>query len=91
MKFLLIIAFLIFGWFATFGQTDTLLNDSNEKMVEFIEVNVPAKFPGGEEAFMKFINENLEYPKEAIENDVMGEVWIQFDIDKKGNVENVEV
>jgi protein TonB len=91
MRGVLILIFTSFVCLAAYGQTDSLASDTTEKVVEFITVESPARFPGGEEAFMQFINENLEYPKEAIENDVMGEVWIQFDIDKHGNVENVEV
>lgn len=91
MRGLLILAFTSFICFTALGQTYSSATDTTEKVVEFITVSTPAKFPGGEDAFMKFINDNLEYPEEAIENDVMGEVWIQFDIDKKGNVENVQV
>jgi hypothetical protein len=91
MRIVAILFFTSFISAATFGQTDSLASDTTEDIVEFITVESPARFPGGDEAFHKLIAHNLEYPKEAFENDVMGEVWIQFDIDKKGNVENVEV
>jgi hypothetical protein len=86
-----IIAGFVLSSLAVFAQADSSSSDSSDKVVEFITVETPARFPGGEEAFHKFIAQNLEYPKEAFENDVMGEVWIQFDVDKKGNVENVQV
>lgn len=91
MRALLILVYLSLICLSTYGQTDSLATDTTEEVMEFITVESPARFPGGEEAFYKFIGKYLEYPEEAIENDVMGEVWIQFDIDKKGNVENVEV
>mgnify|MGYP001047070336 CR=1 FL=1 len=91
MRIALILCFTSVICLAAFGQTDSLASDTTEEIIEFITVESPARFPGGTEAFYEYISKNLEYPKEAFENDIMGEVWIQFDIDKKGNVENVEV
>ncbi len=91
MKIALILFFTSFISLAAYSQTDSLASDTTEEVIEFITVESPARFPGGAEAFYEYISKNLEYPKEAFENDIMGEVWIQFDIDKKGNVENVEV
>ena len=56
-----------------------------------LRVASPAVFPGGQEAFQEYIKNNLEYPEEALENDVQGSVYIQFVIDTLGNVTEVEV
>jgi protein TonB len=48
-------------------------------------------FPGGETALMKFINENIKYPEEAINNNVMGMVVIKFVVSSDGMIKRVEV
>lgn len=48
-------------------------------------------YPGGHEAFKKFISENLVYPKEALENKIEGTVILKYAIDYQGNVKDVKV
>jgi len=49
------------------------------------------QFPGGEEALMKFITDNLRYPPVAAEVGTEGRVTIRFVVSKTGEVINVEV
>lgn len=44
------------------------------------------RFPGGEEACMKFIADNLRYPTEAEGKGIEGRVYVQFIIDSLGHV-----
>lgn len=46
---------------------------------------------GGMEAFYKYVAENLEYPKFASYNEISGKVYVQFVIDKEGNVKDVSI
>lgn len=46
---------------------------------------------GGQEALNKFIGENIQYPKAAVEQQVEGVCIVQYDIDIKGNVFNAKV
>jgi protein TonB len=48
-------------------------------------------FPGGDAALMKFINENIKFPEEAINNNMMGTVVIRFVVSSDGSVKRVEV
>lgn len=48
-------------------------------------------FPGGNNAKLEFINENLRYPQECIDKGIQGIVWLKVVIDKKGNVVEVKV
>lgn len=50
----------------------------------------PATFPGGEQAFDKFLHDNLEYPDEAMDAMITGVVQTAFYLDAQGNVEKVE-
>lgn len=49
------------------------------------------QFPGGDEALMNFIRENLKYPMKAAENGIEGRVYIRFVIDRVGSVTDVTV
>lgn len=49
------------------------------------------KFPGGDAELYKFINNNLNYPAMAIENNVQGRVVVQFVVTKDGSIGNVKV
>lgn len=48
-------------------------------------------YKGGEAALKKFIEDNLKYPKEALENKVEGTVKAKYDVDSSGKVRNVEI
>ena len=48
-------------------------------------------FPGGDGALMRFINDNLKYPPEALKNRIEGKVIVQFVVTKTGKVEKVKV
>jgi len=50
-----------------------------------------AYYEGGIEALVKFIRDNLRYPKEAKDNGIQGVVKLQFDVDYKGKVHHVKV
>ena len=43
-------------------------------------------FPGGQEALDKFIEENLQYPRQAAENNIGGKVWVRVVVEPDGSV-----
>jgi len=45
-------------------------------------------YPGGNEAFRKFIQQNLKYPQEAQTKKIEGVVLIEYEVDDMGNVHN---
>ncbi len=49
------------------------------------------EFSGGEIAWRKFIQENIQYPIMALENDIQGTVYVQFVVDAEGNVVKPEI
>lgn len=50
---------------------------------------VAPSFTGGQKAIEDYVNNNLQYPQAAIDNDVQGTVNVQFGIDDNGNISNV--
>ncbi len=49
------------------------------------------EFPGGKDAFKKFISENMRYPKEAIKHNIEGDVYLKFVINDNGRVQDAFV
>lgn len=58
----------------------------NHKKKTFIRIPT---FPGGKEAFLKFVADNLVYPKEALANKIEGLVYIEYDVNNLGEISNV--
>ena len=48
-------------------------------------------YPGGEEAMMKFLGKNIEYPADCKEEGVEGIVYIGFVVDKSGTATDMKV
>jgi protein TonB len=65
-----------------------------EKVVEaeiFEVVEIEPKFPGGEDARMKFLFDNIVYPKVARETGLEGMVTVGFVVEPDGSITNVEI
>lgn len=56
----------------------------------FTKVEIESEYPGGASAWQRYLNKNLRYPQEAIDNEVQGTVVVQFIVDKAGAVSDVE-
>lgn len=77
------------------------VNDVNQNKTEEVEEVVPKEifvvveempvFPGGDEALMKFINDNVQFPESAKEKSINGRVIVRFAVMAKGNVDQVSV
>lgn len=52
----------------------------------FTLVADPPHFPGGDSALQNYLDKNLRIPKAAIAAKVAGTVYVQFVVDKKGNL-----
>lgn len=55
-----------------------------------IEADVAVEFPGGQEALIKFLVENIKYPTDARKAKAEGMVVVSFVVDKSGDVVNVQ-
>jgi protein TonB len=62
---------------------------ANDKVLEKAEV-MP-EFPGGDQAMMKFVSENVQYPEEAKEKEISGRVIVGFIVEKDGSISDVKV
>lgn len=53
--------------------------------------DVEAEYPGGVDALMQFLAENIKYPQLAKEGGITGKVYITFVVEKDGSVAHVKV
>lgn len=56
----------------------------------YSRADVMPMFPGGEAALQKFVEDNIEYPEEAINQGAEGDIRLAFTVDEKGKVTNVK-
>ena len=61
----------------------------NSKVYTVVE-KMP-QFPGGDAALIKFISNNLKYPKTSYFNGVQGKVTLRFTVSEAGKVGSIEV
>ncbi|RFZ95569.1 TonB family protein [Mucilaginibacter conchicola] len=57
----------------------------------FTAVEQSPSFPGGEEAFSKFISHTVKYPKEARERNIQGRVIASFIVEEDGSLSNIKI
>ena len=62
---------------------------ANDKVLEKAEV-MP-EFPGGDQAMMDFVADNVKYPQEAIDKEISGRVMVGFVVEKDGSISDVKV
>jgi hypothetical protein len=63
--------------------------DDNSVVFSAVEVN--PEFPGGEAAFSHFLQQNIRYPKSALDQNVQGKVYLTFVVERDGNLNNFKV
>jgi len=71
------------------------VEDTKEEVVKedipFVIVEVMPDYPGGDEARINFLKENLQYPKFAREAGLEGKVYIGFVVEPDGRLTNFSV
>lgn len=84
--------FIMFALFATHvmgyaqGASTTAQTETREESIE----RYP-EFPGGMGEMMKYLSENIKYPKICQDQGVQGRVIIQFVVDTDGSITDIQV
>jgi periplasmic protein TonB len=60
--------------------------EAEEQEIFFIVEDMPDFQGGGQDAFRRYIAENLRYPQIAAENGIQGRVFVQFVVNEDGTV-----
>ncbi|HLF50680.1 M56 family metallopeptidase [Flavobacterium sp.] len=70
-------------------KTNELGKDS--EATKITEITKQPEFPGGMAEFYKFVGKNFKFPKEAIDNNLEGKIFIKFMIEKDGNLTDFQI
>jgi len=71
-------------------EADANVKIEKDGMGYYNRTEVLPAYKGGHGALEDYINNNIEYPQDAIDNNMEGTVSVQFGIDEQGNVSNVK-
>lgn len=80
-----------------YGNTKAVYDEPNKDAAKsddtevFWVVEQMPEYPGGNGELLKYIQQNLQYPKAAQENGVQGRVVVQFIVDKTGKLHDFKV
>lgn len=87
-----ILAFLVLQTilFAQQRACDSTFADTDGVTVHTCVDNEPS-LPGEKQGYLDFINNNIQYPKEALENNTNGNVWVRVIITEKGKLKSATV
>lgn len=77
-------------WLATMelAKTTPTYKAASGKVI-YYKAEVDPVYVGGKNAMMDYLRDNLKYPQEAERNEVEGTVFVDFVVDKNGNVNEV--
>lgn len=65
--------------------------EEEEEAPIFHVVESMPSFPGGEEARIRYLQENLKYPQMARESGIQGRVFLTFVVERDGSITDVKV
>ena len=83
LKVALMMLVLLFSFMTSTAQT------KKNNMV-FDVVEVMPQYPGGQIAMLKYIMENMKYPKQAMKEGIQGRVAVRFIVEKDGSISDVK-
>jgi protein TonB len=72
------------------GLLPTPPQNDNTDDSTLITVQIQSSYQGGPQAWRRFLERNFRTPREALEKGINGTVIVQFIVDKKGNVSDVQ-
>jgi protein TonB len=56
-----------------------------------MDVSQMPEFPGGDEELLRYLAQNIQYPKRAVDGNTEGRVLIGFIVNKEGEIDDVKV
>lgn len=82
MRTLILLVFGVIGWSVLQGQDRKESESLQERKLEKY-----ASYPGGVEKLYTYIKENLSYPVSALRDSIAGDVYVEFIVDAKGQID----
>ena len=72
-------------------MSDTIGGDIQDDDVVFITPDSGAEFPGGYEAWLKFVSDNLRYPQDALDKGISGTAVVHVVVEIDGSLTNARM
>jgi len=72
-----------------FSSVQKIFAQNNDEKT--VSADQPAEFKGGEAQLYDYIEQNLNYPKDAAKLNIQGKVLVNFVIEKDGSISNVRI
>jgi protein TonB len=96
MKKICLLFVAMFCTLVMFAQSDGVNTTSNDTVVGdydyiCVEYETLPEFPGGQQELLKYIQENLIYPKLALKKQIQGRSICQFIVEKDGSISHIRV
>jgi len=91
MKRLIFMSLMATCCLTTVLAQKTVVSQKNQKEEPFDVVEDMPAFPGGMEAMIQFISNNIQYPADAQKQKVDGRVLVNFVVEKDGSITEVKV
>jgi protein TonB len=82
---------LLFCIFFCSAQTDTVkrINKLTDRDKTYTKMVRESYFPGGQRAWLSFLQDNLEYPAKAKRKNIQGTVVVQFIVNTDGTISDI--
>ena len=96
MKKICLLFVAMFCTLVMFAQSDGVNTTSNDTVVGddgyiCVQYEKWPEFPGGQQEMLKYIQENLIYPKQALKKQIQGRSICQFIVEKDGSISHIQV
>ena len=96
MKKICLLFVAMFCTLVMFAQSDGVNTTSNYTVVGddgyiCVQYEKWPEFPGGQQEMLKYIQENLIYPKLALKKQIQGRSICQFIVEKDGSISHIRV
>ncbi len=72
-------------------KVDVVVKEVVEAPKVYTIVEVNPEFPGGYPALVKYLKENIKYPKQAIDNNIEGKVYLTFKVGTTGDISDIQL
>ena len=64
---------------------------SDQTVYNFVSMSSPPNYPGGVYKFYEYLGKNIKYPIMAADNEVEGNVFVSFVVEKDGSLTDIKV
>ena len=91
MRRLILVSLMAICSLTTVLAQKTVVSQKDQKEEPFNVVEDMPAFPGGMQALMAFLIENIQYPADAQKQKVDGRVLVNFVVEKDGSITEVKV